>query len=317
MAYEIVDVTSDTPEWLEERRASLGASEVPAVLGLSPYATPLDVYRSKNGVDKEFDPERAFVGHAAEVTIHGFIEKFRPELCPVLPAFMVRSVEYPWLHASLDRRVTVGGLDVPVQMKSAHFYGVKDWEEGTPLLVQAQLQTELLVYDRPFGFSAVLGGDMRVRMYRVERDDEFIESYLLPETERFWKEHVQIGVPPEATTAIEHASLHDPDPGKAVELTETLSEALDRRDVLLSDALDLEKRAKVMRAEADATQMAVLNYAGDAQQITVHGAPLYEIATYKGRRTVSVADVENLHPEAYDDLVRVGAPRNVLRKVKK
>lgn len=317
MKYELVDVVSDSPQWAQERRNSLGASEIAAVLGLSPYATALDVYRSKKGVDTFFDPERAFIGHAAEVMIHGFIEEFRPELTPVLPAQMVRSLEYPWLHASLDRRVTVNGLDVPVQMKSAHFYGVKDWEEGTPILVQAQLQTELLVYDRPFGFSAVLGGDMRIRMYRVERDDEFIENHLIPTTREFWHEHVLKDVPPPATTTAEHASLHTPDPDRDVELTDLLVEALDRRDVLLSDALALEKEAKVLRAEADETQVAVLNYAGAAQNITYMGEPVYEIKPVKGRRSVSVADVENLHPELYDELVKTGEGRNVLRKVKK
>lgn len=312
-----VDVKPDTPEWEQERRNSVGASEVPAVLGLSPYATPLDVYRAKHGVEVEFDPERAYVGHASEVLIHGWIEKFRPELCPVLPARMMRHTDYPWLHASLDRRVTVDGLDVPVQMKSAHYYGVKDWEAGTPLLVQAQLQTELLIADRPFGFSAVFGGDMRCRLYRVERDDEFIHDHLIPGTRTFWYEHVQAGVAPDVTSPAEHASLYDPDPDKAVEITETLLEALDRRDVLLSDALAMEKEAKVLRAEADATQVAVLNYAGDAQTITVHGAPLYEIRPVKGRRSVSVSDVEDKHPELYDDLVKTGAGRNVLRKVKK
>ncbi len=317
MTHELVEVVSDTAEWQQERRNSIGASEVAAVLGLSPYATPLDVYRSKKGVDTEFDPERAFIGHAAEVMIHGFIETFRPELKPVLPAQMVRSVECPWLHASLDRRVTVDGLDVPVQMKSAHFYGVKDWEDSTPILVQAQLQTELFVYDRPFGFSALLGGDMRIRMYRVERDDEFIQNHLIPQTRAFWEEFVLKDVPPPATTTAEHASLHTPDETKGVELTELLAEALDRRDVLLSDALALEKEAKALRTEADETQVAVLNYAGDAQHITVHGAPAWEIKPVKGRRSVSVTDVESLHPELYDELVRTGAGRNVLRKVKK
>lgn len=317
MTYELVEVVSDTAEWKQERRNSIGASEVAAVLGFSPYATPLDVYRSKKGVDTEFDPERAFIGHAAEGLIHGWIEEFRPELSPVLPAQMVRSVECPWLHASLDRRVTVDGLDVPVQMKSAHFYGVKDWEDGTPLLVQAQLQTELFVYDRPFGFSAVFGGDMRIRLYRVERDDEFIQNHLIPQTREFWEECVLKDVPPPATTTAEHASLHTPDESKGVELTELLAEALDRRDVLLADALSLEKEAKVLRAEADETQVAVLNYAGDAQHITVHGSPAWEIKPMKGRRSVSVADVEERHPELYDDLVKTGAGRNVLRKVKK
>lgn len=316
MSFTLVDVVSDTPEWLEERRSSIGASEVAAVLGFSPYATPLTVYRSKHGVDDPFDPERAYVGHAAEVLIHGWIEKFRPELCPVLPAFMVRSVEYPWLHASLDRRVTVDGLDVPVQMKSAHFYGVKDWENGTPILVQAQLQTELLVYDRPFGFAAVLGGDMRCRLHRVERDDEFIEKHLIPRTREFWFDHVKAGIPPEATTSMEHAELFTPDPEESAEITPMLDEALDRRAVLLSDALAMEKEAKALREEADATQIAALNHAGPAKYLTRGGKAVYEITTHKGRRSVSVSDVEDRHPELYDDLVKLGSPRNVLKRIK-
>ncbi|MFF8817845.1 YqaJ viral recombinase family protein [Leucobacter sp. NPDC015123] len=315
--YEVVEVVSDSPEWAQERRNSLGASEVAAVLGLSPYATALDVYRSKKGVDTFFDPERAAIGHEAEKLMQTIIEKFRPEFTPVLPAQMVRSVECPWLHASLDRRLTVDGIDVPVQMKTAHFYGVKDWEDGTPILVQAQLQTEMFVYNRPFGYSALLGGDMRFRLFRVERDDEFIQNHLIPATREFWHEHVLKDVPPPATTTAEHASLHTPDPDRDVELTDLLVEALDRRDVLLSDALALEKEAKVLRAEADETQVAVLNYAGAAQNITHMGEPIYEIKPVKGRRSVSVADVENLHPELYDELVKTGAGRNVLRKVKK
>lgn len=316
MSYTIINVTPDTPEWLEERRASIGASEVAAVLGFSPYATPLTIYRSKHGLDEFFDPERAWIGHASEVLIHGFIEEFRPDLAPVLPAFMVRSVEYPWLHASLDRRVTVNGLDVPVQMKSAHFYGVKDWESGTPILVQAQLQTELLVYDRPFGFAAVFGGDMRVRLHRVERDDEFIENHLIPRTREFWFNHVVPGIAPDVVSGAEHASLHDPDPEQSAEITPMLDEALDRRAVLLSDALAMEKEAKALRDEANATEVAALNHAGPVKFLTRGGRAVYEISTYKGRRSVSVSDVEDRHPELYDDLVKTGAPRSVLKAIK-
>jgi putative phage-type endonuclease len=36
-----------TPEQLELRRSGIGGSDIAAILGLSPYATPLDVFRSK------------------------------------------------------------------------------------------------------------------------------------------------------------------------------------------------------------------------------------------------------------------------------
>ena len=42
--YRIVPITPDTPEWLVERRKSVGASEVAAIMGLDPWMTALDVY---------------------------------------------------------------------------------------------------------------------------------------------------------------------------------------------------------------------------------------------------------------------------------
>ena len=62
MTFTRVDVVSDTPEWEQERRASVGASEVAAVMGLSPYNTALDVFKHKHGIDRDFDPLLSFVG---------------------------------------------------------------------------------------------------------------------------------------------------------------------------------------------------------------------------------------------------------------
>jgi hypothetical protein len=75
-AYDRVDVVSDTPEWEEERRRSVGASEVAAVMGLSRFNTALDVYKHKHGIDRDFDPVLAFIGHQSEPIMHAWVEKF-------------------------------------------------------------------------------------------------------------------------------------------------------------------------------------------------------------------------------------------------
>lgn len=291
MTYDVVNVVPDTDQWLEERRKSVGASEVAAVMGLSPYGTALDVYKSKHGVDTFFDPERAYVGHASEVLISGWIEKFRPELCPILPAVMLRHPDYPWLHASLDRRVTVDGIEVPVQMKSAHFYGVKDWEEGTPILVQAQLQTELLVADKPFGFAAVFGGDMRCRLYRVERDDEFIRM-MVDATREFWREHVVKGVPPAPSTVAEFAEMW-PDDASVLEAPEIALEWIEKRSFLLATA-------KEAKAEADAIQKVIGEFMFDAKADTfTHQGQ--KLLTYKKqkREAYTVAETEFMVMRTY------------------
>ncbi|HIF05968.1 MAG TPA: hypothetical protein EYQ64_03175, partial [Gemmatimonadetes bacterium] len=99
-----VEVTPDTPAWEQERRNSVGASEVAAVMGLSAYGvTPLDVYKHKLGVDRHFDPILAWVGHQSEPIMEAWLREFSGLDLNIRPGFMARSVEHPYLHASFDR----------------------------------------------------------------------------------------------------------------------------------------------------------------------------------------------------------------------
>lgn len=306
MTYTIVNVTPDTDEWMQERLNSIGASEVPAVLGLSTYQTPLGVYRAKKGIESDFDPERAYVGHASEVLIEGYLRKFRAELGSVGPAVMVRSVEYPWLHASLDRVLLTADGEIPIQMKSAHFFGVRDWEEGTPLVVNAQIQSELLCFDKPYGYAAVFGGDMRVRIYRVERDEEFIQDYIIPSTREFW-DKVQSNIEPEPTTLGEVAEVWPSTPGKEIEASDAVLEAAERRAVLLSDA-------RAQEAEAKALTLAIAQYMQDAEALVGPDGPVLTFKTQAGKRGVTDLDLlEATHPE----FVKRGDPFKVMRHARR
>ena len=46
-------------DWLQERRRGIGGSEAAAILGLSPWATPLDVYLDKIGEGEEVEETEA------------------------------------------------------------------------------------------------------------------------------------------------------------------------------------------------------------------------------------------------------------------
>ena len=46
--------TSERLEWLKTRQTGIGGSDVAAILGLSKWKTPLDIYLAKTGeVDQE------------------------------------------------------------------------------------------------------------------------------------------------------------------------------------------------------------------------------------------------------------------------
>lgn len=62
-----------TAEQRERRRRYLGASDTPAILGLSPWATPADVYWSKVGPLKYDAPTEAMqTGNRLEASIVSF-----------------------------------------------------------------------------------------------------------------------------------------------------------------------------------------------------------------------------------------------------
>ena len=43
----------NTPEWLEFRKNKIGASDIPIIMGLSPYSTPLQLWKRKLGFLEE------------------------------------------------------------------------------------------------------------------------------------------------------------------------------------------------------------------------------------------------------------------------
>lgn len=57
----------NTAEWLEHRRKGIGASDIPIILGLSPYKTPYQLWEQKTGRSKDEDMSfQAARGHELE-----------------------------------------------------------------------------------------------------------------------------------------------------------------------------------------------------------------------------------------------------------
>lgn len=202
-----VAVAPDSDAWLEERRRSLGASDMAAILGLSPHATPLDVYRAKLGVDAGMDEELAFIGHAEEYTIARWLRRFHPELGVIRRGFMARSTESPWIHATFDRFSLRRREWRPIQLKTAHAFAGDAWEDGAPDAVQAQVQAELYVHGAASGWAVGFVGGRTFHLHPIARDEEFIRDVMLPAARTFWEEHVLARVAPDPSSSAEAVSL--------------------------------------------------------------------------------------------------------------
>lgn len=192
MSYTIVNVTPDTPEWEEERRGSFGASEAASALNLG-YGTPLTVYKSKLGVDQDFDELLGWIGHQSEAIIHRWVEKFSGLNVTLKPGFMARSIEYPFIHATFDRISEDPFLTW--QFKTAHQFAGHHWDEGIPTAIRVQVQAEMLVAGTQKAAVVVWIGGREFRLFWEARDEQFIQEHLIPTLRDLWG-NVQAKTPP-------------------------------------------------------------------------------------------------------------------------
>lgn len=256
--------------WLAARRAGIGGSDVAAVLGVSPWATPLDVYLSKVDPAPDADSPAKRRGRRLEpVVIEIYAEETgrRVERVPEI----VRGPE-PWMLASLD-----GISHAParvLEIKTASPF-VRGWGEsggdGLPDHYAAQVLWYLAVTGLPAAEVAVLIGSDDFRVYPVARDEELID-HMVARVREFWHRHVLAGVPPPPVTAADCARLWPAGDGQAIEADDATRAAILELAEVRAEARALEARA----AGLDARLRAAI---GPAEALTAGGLPLATLKT--------------------------------------
>lgn len=181
-----------------DRRSGIGASEVPAIVGLSPWRTPVAVWLSKVGLGGEQASTPAMrTGNALERTIMAMAaadtdtrfrhntQTFPHPSWPTVPLFATPDGFGP-------RR---SGL---VEVKVVGWRGA-DWSGGPPAYVLAQVQAQLACLPRTkvATVAALLGSE--VKTWPVERDPEAAEA-IVDGVAEWWARHVIGGMSPEPVT---------------------------------------------------------------------------------------------------------------------
>jgi putative phage-type endonuclease len=101
--YKKLDLIQGTDEWLKARYDFVTASQVPVLLHLSPYQTPLQLFEEKTMREQLADNSGKEIlfqrGHNAEKAAREYLEKLTGE---TFEPCVLASVAYPHLLASLD-----------------------------------------------------------------------------------------------------------------------------------------------------------------------------------------------------------------------
>jgi putative phage-type endonuclease len=299
-------VTTDTgrTEWLAWRQEGIGASDVAAILGLSPWASPWSVWADKCGLlPPEPDNEAMAAGRWLEAAIgpwfthetglhvageqtwctHG---EYAHHRCTVDGFVFDLDKPHVWetddpriaLNARTARDYTfsqaLGDFEVKVTGPG------RRWDEVPPPHYQSQGQWQMHVTGLPRVWFAVLMG-RRLDIHELARDQDDID-YMVERVDAFWADHVLTGTPPatdghDATLRALAAVHPDHTPGLSVEADDAL-----RTEITLWRQAKANKRtAEKLEKQAAAAMQAAL---GEAEELTIDGQRVASWRTQSARR---------------------------------
>lgn len=267
--------TDDREAWLEHRKTGLGASDAPAVMGISPFSSPAKVAAQKSGqLPIEDDEETELMAWGRKVeplliqTFAGDMEKAGHK------GWEVKVSGVMWRCTKPGQEIMTATLDGTARDPSGRkgiiecklkIFGAQEWERhGIPDHVIAQNQHAMEVVDAPFCVTIGLLDGYRPRWKIVERSPEVLGDVIIPTELDWWKRWeageafpLDIG-PPDVNLKL-LKRLYPEDSGKTVRLEgEAILESA-RQWRLMADArLAAEKEEKrhkavVVGAIGDAT----------------------------------------------------------------
>ena len=191
-------VFEGTPEeverqWLEARKGGIGGSDVAAVIGVSKYTSPLEVWLVKTGREDYPDlssKQSVEWGSRLEPAVAGKFAELHPEYSVGAPGCMYVSDERPWAFASVDYVLEdADGERGVLEIKTAGLRSAGEWEGGVPDYYMAQVVHYLAVTCFSYAWVAVLIGGQEYREYFVERDEEDVKA-ISDAVDSFWNDFV-------------------------------------------------------------------------------------------------------------------------------
>ncbi|NBV72337.1 MAG: hypothetical protein EBR60_09925 [Burkholderiaceae bacterium] len=280
-----------------DRSKYIGGSDIGALLGLSRFRSPLEVWMEKTGKEvKRFDSLPLRFGSFAEEFVAseysratGF-ELIHDESIYIHP-------EHDFMSAHVDRFVLENGDPSPARIlecKTANPFSSGEWGEigsdEVPLSYLCQSIWYMAITNINKVDLAVLFGNSDFRIYEITRDLE-LESTILEKANLFWSECVAKDIPPPAQSEADCQALFSKgDPAKTIE-AKTETWALAQRLQLLHNEIDIREE------EISTIKQSIMSQMGEAETLTYEGKVL---ATWKAPKPSFRLDSKRLeldHPE--------------------
>lgn len=169
-----VPLRQGTPEWLAARRATVGSSDIPIIVGESTWKSAYTLGAEKLGLITEADdPDTAelrAIGHLMQPVLLSLYERKTGRHPKASHGWRVHP-QIPWATASLDGTAPVRRA---VEAKWTH---AKKWRTEGPVPGDVLVQTQWQMFVTGWDVVDVVVLDyVQARVETVERDDEMIDN---------------------------------------------------------------------------------------------------------------------------------------------
>lgn len=230
-----------------DRTGYIGGSDIAAVLGLSRWKTPLQVWAEKTG---NLIPED--IGHKLHVRLGIKLEATVCDLFTEETGKKVARVnealvhpKYPFLRGMIDRRV-VGEKSI-LEAKTTSSWNADKWEGDDNIpqdyILQTMFYMELAGAER--GYLACLVGNQGFHVKTIERDDK-LQKEIIAKAVDFWTRYIEPKIMPTMITSRDADTLYSlyplGDEGEAIVLDDTANALVDTLLAYNADAKALENQ---------------------------------------------------------------------------
>ena len=197
----VLDADIGSQEWLDARNEGVGGSEIAAVLGLTKWSSPLQLWRRKMGLDPDIKANWKMIqGNAMEGPIADTWAEANDVDIYKVP--MLVDIEKPWRRVNLDR-IAVPRDGRPPFVVEIKFSGEAYKWVDVPIYYYTQVLWQMamtgLVVPAAFVFA---GANDEPRSIPVPHDAELADGVGVA-IDSFWHENVETGIAPEPTTSEE------------------------------------------------------------------------------------------------------------------
>lgn len=186
---------TDHAAWLEARKTGVGGSDIPAIMGMSRWASAWQVWQDKQPDAEPFEEtDTTQWGRIVEPSLKAWLAL--KQNVTVTDTGTWRRTDEPWMICNPDGFTSDGG---GIECKHHGTYAADEWVDGQASdASELQAQWCMAVTGRPHWWIVAKVGNEPPVIVRVEADPS-LHELLIERAREFWFDFVLAGVEPEPT----------------------------------------------------------------------------------------------------------------------